>query len=66
MYLLDIPVSQVKARIRTEFERFADVSDVKVAQMLVIKGHMELDEVCPLFSLPPFFLVLLTIFFPPL
>lgn len=54
MYLLDIPVSQVKARIRAEFEKNRHVKDVRAVQMLVAKGHMELDEVRSLAHCSPF------------
>ncbi|XP_067627901.1 NADH dehydrogenase [ubiquinone] 1 alpha subcomplex subunit 6 [Eurosta solidaginis] len=42
----DIPksVSQCRAKLREEFEKHRDVTDVRVIDMLVIKGQMELKE----------------------
>lgn len=56
IYLLDMPVGQVKARIRAEFEKSRNVQDRRVVAMLVAKGTMELDEVlfCSSFPSTPF------------
>jgi NADH dehydrogenase (ubiquinone) 1 alpha subcomplex subunit 6 len=43
-YLLDIPVQQVRDKIRSEFAKHARVADVRVADVLLAKGAMELDE----------------------
>lgn len=43
-YLLDIPIQQVRDKIREEFAKHANVQDVKVIDILISKGAMELDE----------------------
>eukprot|EP01134_Creolimax_fragrantissima_P005248 CFRG5248T1 len=43
-YALDIPVSDVRAKIREEFKKNAHIKDCRVADMLVVKGKMEYDE----------------------
>ncbi|XP_034948741.1 NADH dehydrogenase [ubiquinone] 1 alpha subcomplex subunit 6 [Chelonus insularis] len=46
MFEFDIPLTeeQVKAKIREEFYKHANVSDIRAIDMLVIKGQMELKE----------------------
>ena len=44
-YALDIPVSEVRSKISELFRKNANVTDIKVVDMLVVKGQMELDEV---------------------
>ncbi|KAL1451780.1 hypothetical protein WDU94_006126 [Cyamophila willieti] len=48
----DIPKNeeQVKERIRSEFLKHKHVTDIRVIDMLVIKGQMELREVAALFK----------------
>ena len=43
-YLLDIPVHEVRDKIREEFEKHAHVQDVRVIDVLITKGAMEFDE----------------------
>eukprot|EP00123_Amoebidium_parasiticum_P019317 comp24514_c0_seq1/m.46765 comp24514_c0_seq1/g.46765 ORF comp24514_c0_seq1/g.46765 comp24514_c0_seq1/m.46765 type:complete len:118 (-) comp24514_c0_seq1:152-505(-) len=43
-YQLDIPMSQVRAKIREEFKKNAQIKDVRVVDLLVFKGKQELDE----------------------
>ncbi|CAG8436154.1 9484_t:CDS:2 [Diversispora eburnea] len=43
-YLLDIPASAVRAKIREEFEKNRYVSDLKVIDVLRIKGETEFQE----------------------
>ncbi|XP_053686760.1 NADH dehydrogenase [ubiquinone] 1 alpha subcomplex subunit 6-like [Sabethes cyaneus] len=42
----DIPktVQQCRAKLREEFLRHRDVTDVRVIDMLIFKGHMDLKE----------------------
>jgi len=44
MHLLDIPVSQIRAKIREEFEKNRGVNDLGVVNVMIGKGQMELDE----------------------
>jgi uncharacterized protein YceH (UPF0502 family) len=37
-------VSKVKGKIRQEFEKHLDIQDVKVIDILLLKGKQELDE----------------------
>lgn len=37
-------VPQCRAKLRQEFEKHKDVTDIRVIDMLVIKGRMELQE----------------------
>lgn len=37
-------IRQCKKRLREEFLRYEDITDIRVIDMLVIKGHMELKE----------------------
>lgn len=43
----DIPktVEQCKTKLREEFTKFDEIKDVRLIDMLVIKGQMELKEV---------------------
>ncbi|ODV80803.1 NADH dehydrogenase, alpha subcomplex, subunit 6 [Suhomyces tanzawaensis NRRL Y-17324] len=44
LYELDMPVSNVKTKIRQEFERQRFVTDLGVNNHLVMKGQMEFQE----------------------
>lgn len=44
LYELDMPVSNVKTKIRQEFERQRFVNDIDVGNVLVMKGQMEYQE----------------------
>lgn len=44
LHLLDIPVSQIRGKIREEFEKNRGVTDLRVSNVLIAKGQMELDE----------------------
>lgn len=44
IYELDMPVSNVKTKIRQEFERQRFVNDLGVRNVLVMKGQMEFQE----------------------
>jgi len=50
LHLLDIPVSQIRAKIRQEFEKNRVISDLRVSNMLIAKGQMELDETLKLWK----------------
>ncbi|CAG8529000.1 4812_t:CDS:2 [Gigaspora margarita] len=43
-YLLDFPVATARAKIREEFEKNRYVSDLKVIDVLIFKGHAEYQE----------------------
>ena len=45
LYELDMPVSNVKTKIRQEFERQRFVNDLSVANVLYMKGQMEFQEI---------------------
>lgn len=44
MYELDMPVSNVKTKIRQEFERQRFVNDLDLTNVLYAKGQMEFQE----------------------
>lgn len=44
IYELDMPVSNVKTKIRQEFERQRFVNDIGVRNILLMKGQMEFQE----------------------
>ncbi|KAL1914933.1 uncharacterized protein VTP21DRAFT_7849 [Calcarisporiella thermophila] len=44
LYLLDMPSSSVRNKIREEFEKNRHVSDIKVIDVLIAKGRMEYQE----------------------
>ncbi|CUM47085.1 uncharacterized protein AC631_02995 [Debaryomyces fabryi] len=44
IYELDMPVSNVKTKIRQEFERQRYVKDLAVNNVLLMKGQMEFQE----------------------
>ncbi|KZO97601.1 hypothetical protein CALVIDRAFT_562946 [Calocera viscosa TUFC12733] len=44
-YALDIPPSLVRTRYRQEFERNKHVTDLKVLDVLILKGRQEYQEV---------------------
>lgn len=44
LYELDMPVSNVKTKIRQEFERQRFVNDLDVTNVLYAKGQMEFQE----------------------
>lgn len=44
IYELDMPVSNIKTKIRQEFERQRFVNDLGVANVLYMKGQMEFQE----------------------
>lgn len=43
-YLLDIPASKLKAKIRQEFDKHRHIQDLKVIDILLFKGKLELNE----------------------
>lgn len=45
MYELDMPVSNVKTKIRQEFERQRYVNDLDITNVLYAKGQMEFQEI---------------------
>ncbi|RLV88476.1 hypothetical protein JA9_004255 [Meyerozyma sp. JA9] len=44
IYELDMPVSNVKTKIRQEFERQRFVKDLEISNVLYMKGQMEFQE----------------------
>lgn len=44
LYELDMPVANVKTKIRQEFERHRFVQDLGVSNVLYMKGQMEFQE----------------------
>ena len=44
MFLLNIPVSAVRAKIREEFEKNRYVTDLSVIDVLIFKGRSEYEE----------------------
>lgn len=44
LYELDMPVSNVKTKIRQEFERNRFVNDLDITNVLYMKGQMEFQE----------------------
>lgn len=44
IYELDMPVSNVKTKIRQEFERYRYVNNLDVENVLLMKGQMEFQE----------------------
>lgn len=44
LYELDMPVSNIKTKIRQEFERQRYVNDLGVGNVLLMKGQMEFQE----------------------
>lgn len=44
LYELDMPVSNVKTKIRQEFERHRFEKDLEVSNILYMKGQMEFQE----------------------
>lgn len=45
LYELDMPVSNIKTKIRQEFERQRFVTDLSVSNVLYMKGQMEYQEI---------------------
>ncbi|QPG77210.1 hypothetical protein FOA43_004617 [Brettanomyces nanus] len=43
-YDLDIPASQVKTKIRQEFEKRRNVNDLAIQNVMYMKGQMEFQE----------------------
>ncbi|CAI2172872.1 510_t:CDS:2 [Funneliformis geosporum] len=43
-YLLDLPISAVRAKIREEFEKNRFVADLRVIDILIFKGRAEYQE----------------------
>ncbi|KAJ3321806.1 hypothetical protein HDU76_014022 [Blyttiomyces sp. JEL0837] len=43
-YQLDIPSSQIRSRVRQEFEKNRNVSDLGVVDILLLKGRQEYEE----------------------
>lgn len=43
-YDLDVPTSQVKTKIRQEFEKHRNISDLGVKNVMYMKGQMEFQE----------------------
>ena len=50
MYSLNMPVSQVRTKVRQEFERHRYVSQLPVVDMLLAQGHMEFQVSVDLFG----------------
>lgn len=44
LYPLDVPPALLRAKIRTKFERYRNVTDVAVLDVLLLKGHQEYQE----------------------
>ncbi|RLV93126.1 hypothetical protein JA1_002697 [Spathaspora sp. JA1] len=44
LYELDMPISNIKTKIRQEFERQRYLNDIKVANIVYAKGQMEFQE----------------------
>ncbi|GAA5980468.1 hypothetical protein JCM11641_003405 [Rhodosporidiobolus odoratus] len=44
LYALNIPTYAIRAKIREEFERNAQVSDIKAVDVLLLKGYQDLQE----------------------
>jgi NADH dehydrogenase (ubiquinone) 1 alpha subcomplex subunit 6 len=52
MYQLDLPLPVVRAKIRQEFERYRHIQDPRVADILIHKGNLELQETMALWKQP--------------
>ena len=50
MYSLNMPVSQVRTKVRQEFERHRFVSQLPVVDMVLAQGHMEFQVSVDLFE----------------
>jgi len=44
LYLLEIPVSAIRSKVRQEFERHRYVTDLNTIDVLLFKGQAELQE----------------------
>ena len=44
LYPLDVPPALLRAKIPTKFERYRNVTDVAVLDVLLLKGHQEYQE----------------------
>ena len=44
LYALNIPAHAIRAKVREEFERNAQVSDIKAVDVLLLKGYQDLQE----------------------
>ncbi|KAI9594395.1 hypothetical protein BDF19DRAFT_423486 [Syncephalis fuscata] len=51
-YQLDVPVPVLRAKIRQEFERHREVTDPRVADILIHKGNVELEETMNMWKQP--------------
>ncbi|KAK1134109.1 hypothetical protein K0M31_011891 [Melipona bicolor] len=45
-YILPVTKEECQQKLREEFYRHANVRDLRVIDMLLVKGQMELQEVC--------------------
>lgn len=54
LYALNVPASAIRAKVRQEFERNRHVDDLEAADILLLKGYQEFQEVslCSMFSEP--------------
>ncbi|KAG0232269.1 hypothetical protein BGW42_000084 [Actinomortierella wolfii] len=43
-HLIDLPTSQIRSKIREEFERHRHVKDLAVIDILILKGRQEYQE----------------------
>ncbi|RIA97099.1 NADH dehydrogenase, alpha subcomplex, subunit 6 [Glomus cerebriforme] len=50
-YLLDIPISAVRAKIREEFEKNRHVQNLRVIDILIFKGRAEYQETVNIWKL---------------
>lgn len=44
LYALNIPAYAIRAKVREQFERNQQVSDIKAVDVLLLKGHQDLQE----------------------
>lgn len=44
LYALNIPAHAIRAKVREQFDRNEHVSDLKAVDVLLLKGHQDLQE----------------------
>ncbi|KAI8057641.1 hypothetical protein BDF22DRAFT_661780 [Syncephalis plumigaleata] len=52
IYQLDVPIPVFRAKIRQEFERHRNVTDPRIADILIHKGNVELEETMNMWKQP--------------
>ncbi|OAD60807.1 NADH dehydrogenase [ubiquinone] 1 alpha subcomplex subunit 6 [Eufriesea mexicana] len=49
-YLLPKTEAECKQKLREEFKRYAHIRDIRAIDLLLIKGQMELQEICSIWK----------------